>query len=138
MDIKVLPAEFFFDKIGVIIKIELNADRVLRGELVYDGRNRVILNRNDQQFYLLSHIAPMIRKRIVKSRYVTIVESFNDEIMQAYDIAVRIVDQIPGDDRYEEELKAYIADLEQQLGKDRMEELRREALHSFSILDEEN
>ena len=47
-----LPANFFFDKIGVIIKIEMNADHVFRGEVVYDGRNQIIFNRNDKQFYL--------------------------------------------------------------------------------------
>ena len=31
---EIIPAEFYFDKIGVIIKIELNDEHVFRGELV--------------------------------------------------------------------------------------------------------
>ncbi len=129
-----LPAGFFFDKIGVIIKIEMNADHVFRGEIVYDGRNQIILNRNDKQFYLLTKIAPIIRKKILKSKYVTIAEEFNDELTQAYDIAVRIVDEIPGADTYEEEMQKYLEKLKATLGEDKLKELQREAIHSFDKL----
>lgn len=134
MKIKALPASFFFDKIGVIVKIEMNADHVFRGELVYDGRNQIIFNRNDKMFYLLTKIAPIIRKRIMKSKYVTIAEEFNDEITQAYDISVRIVDNIPGEDTYDVEMQEYIERLEERLGKDKVEEMKREAIHTFSQL----
>lgn len=134
MKINTLPASFFFDKIGVIVKIEMNADHVFRGELVYDGRNQIIFNRNDKMFYLLTKIAPIIRKRIMKSKYVTIAEEFNDEITQAYDISVRIVDNIPGEDTYDVEMQEYIERLEERLGKDKVEEMKREAIHTFSQL----
>lgn len=129
-----IPAEFYFDKIGVIVKIELNEDYVFRGELVYDGRNQIIFNRNDKKFYLLAQIAPMIRKRILKSQYVTIAEHFNDEIKQAYDISVRLVDKIPGEDNYIEEMKKYVEQLKEELGDEKFNELKREAIHSFSQL----
>ncbi len=129
-----IPAEFYFDKIGVIVKIELNEDYVFRGELVYDGRNQIIFNRNDKKFYLLAQIAPMIRKRILKSQYVTIAEHFNDEIIQAYDISVRLVDEIPGEDNYIEEMKKYVEQLKEELGDEKFNELKREAIHSFSQL----
>lgn len=136
MDIQPIEANFFFDKIGVIVKIEMNADHVFRGELVYDGRNQIILNRNDKQFFLLSKIAPIIRKKILKSQYVTITEQFNDEIVQAYDISVRLVDEIPGADTYEEEMQKYIARLEKTLGENKLKEMQREAIHSFAKLQE--
>lgn len=135
MDIQVLPANFYFDKIGVIIKIEMNGDHVFRGELLYDGRNQVILNRNDKQFYLLHKIAPVIRKRILSSQYITIAEEFNDEIVQAYDIAVRIVDNIPGDDTYEEEMNKYLGTLKKSLGEHKLSEMQRQAIHSFAQLN---
>lgn len=134
MQIKTLPANFFFDKIGVIVKIEMNADHVFRGELVYDGRNQIIFNRNDKQFYLLTKIAPVVRKRILKSKYVTIAEEFNEEIIQAYDITVRIVDNIPGEDTYDVEMQEYLERLEEKLGKDKVDEMRRQAIHSFEQL----
>lgn len=136
MGIQPLEANFFFDKIGVIVKYEMNADHVFRGELVYDGRNQIILNRNDKQFYLLSKIAPVIRKKILKSKYVTIAEEFNDEITQAYDISVRIVDEIPGADTYEEVMQEYVAKLEKTLGKEKLKDLQREAIHSFAKLEQ--
>lgn len=136
MGIQPLEANFFFDKIGVIVKYEMNADHVFRGELVYDGRNQIILNRNDKQFYLLSKIAPVIRKKILKSKYVTIAEEFNDEITQAYDISVRIVDEIPGADTYEEVMQKYVAKLEKTLGKEKLKDLQREAIHSFAKLEQ--
>lgn len=134
MQIQTLPANFFFDKIGVIVKIEMNADHVFRGELVYDGRNQIIFNRNDKQFYLLTKIAPVVRKRIMKSKYVTIAEEFNDEIVQAYDISVRLVDNIPGEDTYDVEMQEYLEQLEEKIGKDKVDEMRRQAIHSFDQL----
>lgn len=136
MDIQTLPANFFFDKIGVIIKIEMNSDHVFRGELIYDGRNQVIFNRNDKKFYLLSKIAPVVRRKLMKSQYVTIAEEFNDEIIQAYDISLKIVDNIPGEDTYDVEMKEYIEQLEAKLGKDKVDEMRRQAIHSFAKLAE--
>ena len=133
-NVQVIPAEFYFDKIGVIVKVELNEDYVFRGEIVYDGRNQVIFNRNDKKFYLLTHIAPMIRKKILKSQYVTIAEYFNDEIVQAYDISVRLVDEIPGEDNYMEEVTKYIEELKTQVGNEKFNEMKREAIHSFEQL----
>lgn len=133
-NITLLPAEFYFDKIGVIVKLNLNEDYVFRGELVYDGRNQIIFNRNDKKFYLLAQIAPIVRKRILKSQYVTIAEHFNDEIIQAYDISVRLVDEIPGEDNYIEEMAKYIEKLKAELGDDKFNALKREAIHSFNKL----
>ena len=136
-NITLIPAEFYFDKIGVIIKININDDYVFRGELVYDGRNQIIFNRNDKKFYLLAQIAPMIRRRILKSKYVTIAEHFNGEIVQAYDISVRIVDEIPGEDNYLQEMQQYIDKLKEELEEDKFNELKRKAIHSFSQLGEQ-
>lgn len=136
MKIKPLAASFFFDKIGVIVKIEMNADYVFRGELVYDGRNQIIFNRNDEKFYLLTHIAPVIRRKIMKSKYVTVAEEFDEEINQAYDIAVHLVDKIPGDDNYMEQMEKYVAELEAKLGKDKVAQMQRQAIHSLAKLAE--
>lgn len=135
MDIKSLPADFYFDKIGVIVKIEMNADHVFRGEIVYDGRNQIIFNRNDEKFYLLTQIAPVIRHKILQSEYVTVAETFDDEINQAYDIKVRLVDEIPGEDNYMTEMEKYVAELEEKLGKDKVAQMQREAIHSFKKLE---
>lgn len=135
MKVKALPADFYFDKIGVIVKIEMNADHVFRGEIVYDGRNQIIFNRNDEKFYLLTQIAPVIRRKILKSEYVTVAETFDDEINQAYDIKVRLVDEIPGKDNYMAEMEKYVAELEAKLGKDKVAEMQREAIHSFEKLE---
>lgn len=129
-----IPAEFYFDKIGVIVKLELNDDHVFRGELVYDGRNQIIFNRNDKKFYLLAQIAPMIRRRILKSKYVTIAEYANDEITQAYDISVRIVDEIEGEDNYMQEMEKYIEQIKKELGEEKFNEMKRQAIHSFNEL----
>lgn len=131
---EIIPAEFYFDKIGVIIKIELNDEHVFRGELVYDGRNQIVFNRNNKKFFLLSQIAPIIRKRILKSEHVTIAEHFNDEIVQAYDICVRLTDEIPGEDNYMEEMQKYIEKLKAEMGDEKFNELKKQAIHSFEKL----
>ncbi len=128
---KKLQSDFFFDKQGVIVKIQLEADYVFRGALFYDGRNQAILGRNNKDFYLLKSIAPIIRQKIKNAKTVTIMECTADKVNQAYDVEVVMVDEIPGEDTYQEDYQKYFAKLEEMYGKERIQTFKQKALAAW-------
>lgn len=77
MQVKVIEknAVFVFDKQGVIIITDIEKKgNIVIGELVYDGKNVAILNRNNREFFSLKNIAPIMREKVKQSKYVTIIE----------------------------------------------------------------
>lgn len=75
MDIINKNAQFIFDDKGVIILTDIvSTDNVKVGELVYDGKNSAILNRNNKDYYLLQNIAPCFREKLKTADKVTIIE----------------------------------------------------------------
>ena len=74
-------ATFLFDKEGIIIVTDIEkTDFVVMGELIYDGRNVAILNRNNKSFYTLKNIAPLFRAKLKQAKDVTIVEQDKNSI----------------------------------------------------------
>ena len=94
-------AVFLFDKEGVIVitDIKKNED-VVMGELLYDGKNVAILNRNDKEFFALKNIAPLIREKIKQSKFVTVIEKDKDNIY-SYQIEVHLKDDFGFVDDFE-------------------------------------
>ncbi|MBR2300056.1 MAG: hypothetical protein IJ870_05745 [Alphaproteobacteria bacterium] len=126
-----LQSDFFFDKQGVIVKVQLEADYVFRGALFYDGRNQAILGRNNKDFYLFKSIAPIIRKKIKNAKTVTVMECTADKVNQAYDVEVVMVDEIPGEDTFEEDYQKYFAKLEKMYGTERVQTFKQKALAAW-------
>jgi len=126
-----LQSDFFFDKQGVIIKVQLQSDYVFRGALFYDGRNQAILGRNNKDFYLLKSITPIIRPKILHAKTVTVMECTDNKVNQAYDVEVIQVDEIPGEDTYQEDYKKYFEKLEAMYGKERVEAFKQKALAAW-------
>ena len=129
--LKKIPSEFFFDQEGVLIKVQLQSDFVFRSILVYDGKNHAILGRNNKDFYLLSSIDPIIRKKLLNSKTVTIAENSGTEILQAYETKIEIVDDIGFDDTYIEDLQKHFFKLEQMYGKERVENFKQKARNAL-------
>lgn len=47
-------AQFVFDKKGIMILTDIvSSDNAVKAELVYDGKNTAILNRNNKEYYTL-------------------------------------------------------------------------------------
>ena len=132
--LKKLSSDFLFDAQGVIVKVQLESDYVFRGALFYDGRNQAVLGRNNKDFYLLKSIAPIIRQKIKNAKTVTIMECTENKVNQAYDVEVVQVDEIPGEDTYQEDYQKYFEKLEQMYGKERVQTFKQKALAAWHKL----
>ena len=130
-EIITLPSEFLLSKEGVIAKIELKSDFPFRGAFFYDGRNRAVLGRNNKEFYLLKSIPPIIRQKILKGKTIMVFECSGEQILHAYDVEVIKVDEIPGDDTFEQDYKKYFEKLEQMYGKERVNKFKQAALAAW-------
>ncbi len=130
-EIKKISSEFFLSVEGVIAKIQLKSDYVFRGAFFYDGRNQAILGRNNKDFYLLKSIPPIIRSKILNSPMIMVAECSGDEIHQAYKVNVIKVDEIPGEDTFEEDYQKYFEKLDQMYGKDRVNKFKQTALQMW-------
>lgn len=128
-------ANFLFDSDGVMIVTSItNGGAVVRGELIYDGKNTVILNRNNKNFYAFKNIAPVIREKIKNSEYVTIIEQNNDE-MYSYDVIVHLVADLGIDDDWQEYQEKVAQELQSKLTDEEMEELLTQSKELLDALE---
>ncbi len=120
-------AVFLFDKEGVIVitDIKKNED-VVMGELLYDGKNVAILNRNDKEFFALKNIAPLIREKIKQSKFVTVIEKDKDNIY-SYQIEVHLKDDFGFVDDFEKYAEKIISELKEKMTPEEFEEFSRES-----------
>ncbi len=120
-------ALFLFDDEGIIVitDIKKNED-VLKGELIYDGKNVVILNRNDKEFFSFKNIAPFFRDKIKQSKYVTIVEE-DGEDMYSYKVEVHIVDDFGFKDDFDVFAQKVIDELKEKMSPQEFEEFMNES-----------
>lgn len=128
MDYIAKNALFTKDEQGVIIITDINDDAVVtRGEVVYDGKNAVVFNRNNKEYYALKNIPPFIRDALNKSETVTIVENKNGKDIYSYSVKVRLVDDLGIEDDWEEYSAKMMADLEKQLTPHQLSDFMNEA-----------
>ena len=133
-EFKKISSEFLLSPKGVIVKVQLKSDYVFRGAFFYDGRNQAILGRNNKDFYLLKSIPPVIRQKILSSPKITIIETTDEEINQAYNVDVVQTDIIPGEDTFVEDYQKYLSKLEEMYGKDRVNTFKQTALAAWRKL----
>lgn len=118
---------FLFDKKGVIIitDIEKISD-VIMAELIYDGKNVAILNRNNREFFVLKNIAPLIREKIKQSKFVTIIEK-DKENMYSYQVEVHLKDNLGFEDNFEKFAQEVIEKIKEKMTPEEFEEFLRES-----------
>jgi len=118
---------FLFDKKGVIIitDIEKISD-VIMAELIYDGKNVAILNRNNREFFVLKNIAPLIREKIKQSKFVTIIEK-DKENMYSYQVEVHLKDNLGFEDNFEKFAQEVIEKIKEKMTLEEFEEFLRES-----------
>lgn len=120
-------AVFLFDEEGVMIVTDIVKDNfVTMGELIYDGKNVAILNRNNKDFYKLKNIAPLIREKIKQAENVTIIEKENDNIY-SYQVRVRLKDDLGFEDDFEEVAQQVLSDLQSKLSHEDFEKFLNES-----------
>lgn len=121
-------ALFTKDEQGVIIITDINDGAVvIRGEVVYDGRNAVILNRNNKEYYALKNIPPFIRDALLKSETVTIVERRGENDIYSYSVKIRKIDDLGIKDEWEEYSNKIMTNLEEQLTPQQLSDFMNEA-----------
>ena len=80
MDKTYQNAIFMKDNEGIIVLADIDdVSLVVRGEIVYDGKNAVVLNRNNKHYYILKNIPPFLRDDLLKSKEITIYDLKPDD-----------------------------------------------------------
>ncbi|MBO7097081.1 MAG: hypothetical protein J6W11_00385 [Alphaproteobacteria bacterium] len=120
-------ATFLFDKEGIIIITDIKkTDFVVMGELIYDGKNVAILNRNNKNFYTLKHIAPFIREKLKHAKDVTIIEQDKDSIY-SYKVSVNMKDDLGFEDDFDVFAEKVMAELQEKMAPEQFEQFLNES-----------
>ncbi len=122
---KVWVEEFeFLENNGELgISMQLEAEPIDLAELVYDGRNCAILIRNNTKAYLFTNIIPDIRQKLMNAEEIMMIEQKGEEIINAYQVAVRKVDTIPYEDTLTDTLAELMHDLKAIYGTEGLERI---------------
>lgn len=120
-------ATFLFDKEGIIIVTDIKkTDFVVMGELIYDGRNVAILNRNNKSFYTLKNIAPLFRAKLKQAKDVTIVEQDKNSIY-SYKVAVNLKEDLGFEDNFDVFAEKVMTELQQKMTPEQFEQFLNES-----------
>ncbi len=123
VDIIYKNANFLFDRDGVMIVTSIeDAGIIIRGELIYDGKNTVVLNRNNKEFFGFKNIAPIVREKLKNSDYVTIIEQNNKELY-SYDVVVHMVPDLGLPDDWNEYQEEVVKDLQAKFSPEELQKL---------------
>ena len=116
MELEHKEAIFARDDEGVIVLTDIaNMPAIVRGEVVYDGRNAMVLNRNNSNYYVLKNIPPYIRETLKKSDDVTIIEKKDKEDIYSYSVKLRMVDDLEMADDWDEYSEKIMKNLKENL-----------------------
>ena len=120
-------ATFLFDKEGIIIVTDIEkTDFVVMSELIYDGRNVAILNRNNKSFYTLKNIAPLFRAKLKQAKDVTIVEQDKNSIY-SYKVAVNLKEDLGFEDNFDVFAEKVMTELQQKMTPEQFEQFLNES-----------
>lgn len=89
MNLSCAQALFIRDGEGVMIMTNIqNKPEVTYGEVVYDGKNVAVLNRDNKDFYLLPNIQPDLCEAFLSADEVTIIGQREEQDIYAYSLKV--------------------------------------------------
>lgn len=129
-------ATFLFDEEGVIIVTDIEKTGLVNiGELVYDGKNVAVLNRNNKDFFALKNIAPLFRDKIKKSKDVTIIERDKDDIY-SYKVVVSLKDDLGFEDDFDVFANKVMSELKEKMTPEQYDEFLKESEKFIESLGE--
>ena len=129
MDVIFKNANFWIDAQGVLIFTDIEKEgEVSKAEVIYDGKNAVVLNRNDKDFYALKNIAPRYRQKISDAKSVIIVEKDKNGIY-SYEVVVRNVKDLGIADDWDQYASSVMSELKGKLSPEILSRLTKEAEH---------
>ncbi len=126
-DIKLIEksALFIGDEEGILVVVDIECDsKVTNAEIIYDGKNTVILNRDNKDYFALKNIPPSIREDIKSSEFVTVVEKLKGDIY-SYEVSVRIVPDMGIPDDWDQCAFKIIEEMEKRLSAQNFEKFRQ-------------
>jgi len=127
VDLVEANAVFLFDEEGILILTDINkTDFVVMGELIYDGKNVAILNRNNKTFFTLKNIAPLFREKLKRAKQVTIIEKDRDTVY-SYKVAVSIRDDLGFEDDFEVFADKVMSELQEKMTHEQFEQFVAES-----------
>ena len=128
MELEYKNAIFAKDDEGVMILTDIaDMPAIVRGEAVYDGKNAIVLNRNNQNYFVLKNIPPYIRDVLKRSDDVTIIEKRQKEDIYSYSVKVRKVDDLGIADEWEKYSEQIMKNLKENLTAKEYESFLSEA-----------
>lgn len=118
MNLFATKALFVADDEGVLILTDI-ADKpdITFGEVVYDGKNVAVLNRDNQEYYVLENIQPELRDEMLHASEVTVVERRGNDDLYAYSLRVRAVKDMGLDDHWDEHAEKITEELRKNLSE---------------------
>jgi len=120
-------ANFWIDSRGVLIFTDIEkSEEVSKAEVVYDGKNAVLLNKNDKEFYVLKNIAPRLRQKLASAKSVIVVEQ-NKGGMYSYEVVLRKVDDLGVEDDWDQYAKEVYAKLKEKMSPEDFAQFTKEA-----------
>ncbi len=135
MQLEYKNAIFAKDDEGVMILTDItNMPPIVRGEAVYDGKNVIVLNRNNQQYYALKNIPPYIRTALNKSDDVTIVEQKEKDDIYSYSVKIRKVEDMGIADEWEEYAKNMTETIKESMKPEEYEKFLSEAKQVYDVM----
>ncbi len=119
--------EFLVNKGEIAIAVDIDEGPVTSADLSYDGRDCLVLIRNNKKAYLLTNILTPIRERLKKLDSILILERRGEkhEIMNAYMADIRHVDEVPYPDNFAAQAQEYVDKLRAELGDAEFAELMK-------------
>lgn len=116
MKVTVANALYVADDEGIMVITDIkNKPDIVYGELIYDGGNVAILNRNNDDLFVLPNISPDMRKTIADASEIVIVEHRDEEDVYAYSVEVKLVESMNLPDDWDKFANEVIADLKNNL-----------------------
>jgi len=105
------------------ISFQLDDGMVFDADFVYDGRNCAILTRNKTKAFLLINILPTFRKKLSEAKSISVFEEKGKEVVNAYEVEIKHVDNIPYPDNFEKDTEDMLNKLKEDLGEQEYDEL---------------
>lgn len=116
MKITVAKALYVADDEGIMVITDIdNKSDIVYGELIYDGGNVAILNRNNEDLFVLPNISPDLRQTVANASEIVIIEHRDAEDVYAYSVEVKSVESMNLPDDWDEYANEIITDLKNNL-----------------------
>lgn len=117
----------------VAISYISDGSKITSATLAYDGRNCMILKRNNKKILLFTQIPQISRDDIARVNDIIFIET-NDknEVLDCYEVPITWVDEIPFPDDYEKTINGILDEAKIKMGDENFEKLMTE-LEKLSI-----